>query len=60
MSVLTELPAEFSSNLFDCRGGEGDGGGTSSLGWSDFVEKKGSLSMLCQIVVGSQFQNFMS
>ena len=28
------------------------------LGWSDFEEKNVSLSMLCQIVVGPQFQNF--
>ena len=29
------------------------------LGWSDF-EENATFSMLCQLVVGPQFQNFMS
>ena len=30
------------------------------VGWSDFEGKNATLSMLCQIVVGPQLQNFMS
>ena len=29
------------------------------VGWSDFEEKNATLHMLCQNVVGPQFQNFM-
>ena len=33
---------------------------TCTVGWSDFEEKNATHSMLCQIVVGPQFQKFMS